>query len=73
MKRFYGTIEYLPGRREAIIELTDGRGDWFGSQWIKLPRAKHGKSALYEQGYAAASVKATTHGGVLETFKEIKV
>ena len=69
MKRFYGTIEYLPGGREAIIELTDGRGDWFGSQWIKLPRAKRGKNALYEQGYAAASVKATTHGGVLETFK----
>lgn len=72
MKRFNGTIDYLPGGREAIIELTDGRGDWFGSQRIKLPRAKHGKSALYEQGYAAASVKATTHGGILETFKAIK-
>jgi hypothetical protein len=72
MKRFNATIEYLPGGREAIIELTDGRGNWFGSQWIKLPRAKRGRSALYEQGYDAASVKAATHGGVLETFKAIK-
>lgn len=72
MKRFYGTIEYLPGRREAVIELTDGRGGWFGAQRIMLPRAKHGKRALYELGYGAASVKAATHGGQLETFKEIK-
>ena len=69
MKRYYGTIDYLPGGREAIIELTDAQGGWFGSQWIKLPHAKHGKRALYDQGYAAASIKATTHGGVLETFK----
>jgi hypothetical protein len=72
VKRFYGTIEYLPGKREAIIALTDASGGWFGAERITLPRAKHGKSALYELGYAAASVKATTHGGVLDTFKEIK-
>ncbi len=72
MKRFYGTIEYLPGGREAIVTLTDARGDWFGAVNIKLPRAKRGKHALYDQGYAAADLKATTHGGVLETFKEIK-
>lgn len=72
MKRFYGTIEYLPGKREALVALHDAKGDWFGAERITLPRAKHGKRALYELGYAAASVKATTHGGVLETFKEAK-
>ena len=72
MKRFYGTIEYLPGGREAIVALTDAGGDWFGATSIKLPRAKHGKQALYDQGYAVADLKATTHGGRLETFKELK-
>ena len=72
MKRYHGTIEYLPGGREAIVALTDGRGGWFGAERITLPRAKRGRSALYEQGYAAASFKATTHGGQLETFKEVK-
>ena len=73
MKRYHGTIDYLPGDREAVIELTDAHGGWFGSQWIKLPRAKSGKRALYELGYSTASVKATTHGGVLETFKALGI
>lgn len=73
MKRFYGTIEYLPGKHEALVTLHDARGGWFGAERITLPRAKHGKQALYELGYTAASVKATTHGGILETFKEVKV
>lgn len=72
MKRLYGTIEYLPGGREAVIELTDGRGGWFGAERIMLPRAKHGKRALYELGYGAATAKAARHDGLLETFKEIK-
>jgi hypothetical protein len=72
MKRFYGTIEYLPGQREAIVALHDAKGDWFGAERITLPRAKHGRRALYDQGYSAASIKAANHGGELETFKEIK-
>ena len=35
-------------------------------------RAKRGKQALYDQGYAVADLKASTHGDRLETFKEIK-
>lgn len=72
MKRLRGTIEYLPSGREAVIEVTDGRGGWFGSERISLPRSKHGRRALYEQGYVAASNKAAAHGGMLDTFKAIK-
>ena len=80
MKRFYGTIEYLPGGRTAIVALHDARGDWFGAQRIELPRRGyvvidgrryHGKQALYEQGYTAAAVKAAAHGGSLDTFKAV--
>jgi len=72
MKRLHGTIEYLPGGREAVIEVSDGRGGWFGAERISLPRAKHGRRALYEQGYTAASIKAAAHDGMLDTFKAIK-
>jgi hypothetical protein len=72
MKRLHGTITYLPGGREALVEVTDRRGGWFGAERISLPRAKHGRGALYEQGYAAASLKAAAHGGVLDTFKAIQ-
>lgn len=72
MKRFYGTIEYLPGKREAIVALHDAKGAWFGAARVRLPRAKHGKQALYELGYTEASIKAAAHGGVLETFKVAK-
>ena len=72
MLKLYGTIEYLPGGRHAIINLTDANGGWQGAERIELPRAKHGRSALYEQGYAAADRKATHKGGRLETFRAIK-
>ena len=72
LMRLHGTIEYLPGGREAVIVVTDGRGGWFGAERISLPRSKHGSAALYEQGYAAASIKAGAHGGMLDTFKAIK-
>jgi hypothetical protein len=69
MKRFYGTIEYVSSRR-AIVALTDSRGEWQGAQRIDLPRAKHGKRALYEQGYKTASTMAALKDGMLDTFKE---
>jgi hypothetical protein len=69
MKRFHGTIEYLPGQRSAIVALTDGRGDWFGAVRVELPRAKHGRRDLYELGYTTAEQKALIHGGLLDTFK----
>jgi hypothetical protein len=70
MKRFNGTIEYVNSRR-AIVALTDSHGNWQGAQRIDLARAKHGKQALYELGYAAASTMATIKDGMLETFKEL--
>ena len=72
MKRFYGTISYLPGQRAAIVAVTDDRGNWFGAERITLPRAKHGKRALYELGYSVADRRASFHGGVLETFKAVR-
>ena len=73
MKRYNATIEYLPGRRTAIIALTDTRGDWQGATRIELPRAKRGgRRDLYELGYTTASTMATIKGGMLETFKEAK-
>lgn len=69
MKSFYGTIEYLPGGRSAIIELTDSRGGWQGAQRIELPRAKRGRSDLYELGYTTALQMAALKKGVLETFR----
>ena len=69
MKRYYGTIEYVSTRR-AIVALTDARGGWQGAQRIDLPRAKHGKRALYELGYNTASTMAVSKGGTLDTFKE---
>jgi hypothetical protein len=41
-------------------------------QRIDLPRAKHGKRALYELGYSTAAVMATLKGGALDTFKVLK-
>lgn len=70
MTRYNATIEYLPGRRTAIIALTDARGEWQGSTRIELPRAKHGRRALYELGYSTASTRAALKDGVLDTFKE---
>ena len=70
MKRFNGTIEYVDSRR-AIIALTDARGGWQGAQRIDLPRAKHGKRALYELGYKTASTMAVLKDGLLEAFKEL--
>ena len=72
MKRYNATIEYLPGRRTAIVALTDTRGDWQGATRIELPRAKNGRRDLYELGYTTASTMATMKGGMLETFKETK-
>jgi hypothetical protein len=70
VKRFNGTIEYVDSRR-AIVALTDARGDWQGAQRIDLPRAKNGRRALYELGYATASTMAALKGGELETFKAL--
>jgi hypothetical protein len=70
VKRFNGTIEYVDSRR-AIVALTNAQGAWQGAQRIDLPRAKHGKSALYELGYKTASTMAVLKDGVLETFKEL--
>lgn len=69
MKRYYGTIEYVSNRR-AIVALTDARGEWQGAQRIDLPRAKNGRRALYELGYATASTMAAIKGGELDAFRE---
>lgn len=71
MTRFYGTIEYVSNRR-AVVALTDARGEFQGIQRIDLPRAKHGKRALYELGYSTAAVMAALKGGPLDSFKVLK-
>lgn len=68
--RYYGTIEYVTKRR-AIVALHDAQGEWQGAQRIDLPRAKHGKRALYELGYNTASTMAVIKGGELDAFKKI--
>jgi len=71
MKRFNGTIEYVNSRR-AVVTLTEIKGSGWQAERVELPRAKRGRKALYELGYAVADRNAEAHGGRLETFKEIK-
>jgi hypothetical protein len=71
VKRYYGTIEYVTNRR-AIVALTDAQGGWQGAQRVDLPRAKNGRRALYEWGYATASTMAAIKGGELDAFRVSK-
>lgn len=69
--RFSAAIEYLPGLRAAIIELTDSRGEWAGGSRIGLARnAPSGRTSLYEEGFRAAERAAAVKGGSLERFSE---
>lgn len=71
MSKFFATIEYLSGRRTAIVELTDVSGEWAGGFRVELPRAvSAGKDALYEEGFRVAEREAAVKGGRLERFKE---
>lgn len=65
---YTATIEYLPGRRAAIIELTDPRGEWAGGGKIEIRSSL--RSDLYEEGYRAASRAAAVKGGRLSRFSE---
>lgn len=70
--RFSATIEYLPGQRAAIIELTDSRGEWAGGGRIDVrPINGDVHGALYEAGYVDASRRAACKGGVLDRFSEV--
>ena len=71
MKRFRGTIEYVNSRR-AIVTLTEINGSGWQAERVDLPRAKSGRKALYELGYAVANRNAKFHDGLMETFKEIR-
>ncbi len=71
MKRFNGTIEYVSARR-AIVTLTQVNGSGWQAERVDLPRAKSGRKALFELGYAVANRNAAFHDGRLETFKEVK-
>lgn len=71
MKRFNGTIEYVNARR-AIVTLTQINGLGWQAERVDLPRAKGGRKALFELGYAVADRNAELHDGRLETFKEVK-
>lgn len=68
---FSATIEYLPGHRAAIIELSDFRGEWAGGFRFELPRAAStGRASLYEEGFRAAERAAAVKGGNLDRFSE---
>jgi hypothetical protein len=68
---FSATIEYLPGLRAAIIELTGAAGEWAGGFRIELPRNHSAsRSSLYEQGYDAACAAAALKGGDIGRFSE---
>lgn len=64
----WATVEFLPGQRAAIIELTDSRGDWTGGFRIDIRSPL--RSDLYEEGYRAASSAAAVKGGTLDRFCE---
>jgi len=69
--RFSATIEFLPGHRAAIIELTDSRGEWAGGFRFDLPRAAStGRASLREHGYSAAERAAALKGGELDRFSD---
>jgi len=72
--KFHGTVEYLVGQHAAIVELTDGMGEWAGASRIDLRpvafETREGlQSRLYEAGYIRASASAASKGGRLETYK----
>jgi len=69
--RFWATIEFLPGQRAAIIELTTTLGEWAGGGRIEVrPINGDVRGALIEAGYVHASASAAAKGGVLDRFSE---
>jgi len=70
MNKFNATIEFIPGQRAAIIELTDSNGEWAGGGRIDVrPINGDVRGALYEAGYVHASARAASKGGTLETYR----
>jgi hypothetical protein len=64
---FNATIEFIGGQRAAIVELTDGRGEWAGGSRIEVRSGR--RAELYEQGYIHAARAAAAKGGSLETYR----
>ncbi len=70
MKKFWATIEYVPGQRFAVICLTGEDGAWAGAHRVEINRFYLGsvRNALYEEGYRQAAMAAKFHGGRLERY-----
>jgi hypothetical protein len=75
MNKFNATIEFLPGRKAAIVSLTDDTGEWVCGGRVETNCGSHcGHSihdSLYEIGYTHASLSAQSKGGTIETYKVV--
>ena len=78
-RRILATIERIPGRRAAIIDLHDANGVWCGSSLIEArfpyrlhpgapSKAEQDNDHLYELGYQRAEFGANAHGGILDRY-----
>ena len=75
MLKFNATIEFLSGRKAAIVSLTDNNGEWAGGGLVETKCGSHCghsvRDSLYEIGYNHASLSAEHKGGRLETYRVV--
>lgn len=66
---YSATFEFLSGQSAAIVELTDGHGNWAGGSRVDIRSTN--KADLYEACYLRASQAAAVKGGILDRFSEV--
>ena len=67
MIKFFATLEFIPGQRAAILELTNQAGEWAGCGRVE----GRDRSDIYERAYTLASLNAQSKGGRLERFSRV--
>jgi len=65
---FSATIEFLPGQRAAIVEMTGPDGEWSGGGRIEVRRGHGVRELLMAAGRRDAAQRAAIKGGVLGSF-----